>query len=89
VKRIDCLRWLKRLQRDDGSFGEFLGNDGKVEGGRDMRYCHFASGVRWMLRGDLGPSGEETYEDIDVDKMVLHIQSGEVAALCELSGRLC
>jgi geranylgeranyl transferase type-1 subunit beta len=80
VKRIECLRWLKKLQREDGSFGEVLGEDGKVEGGRDMRYCHFASGVRWMLRGDLGPSGKETYEDIDVDRMVRHIRAGEVEA---------
>lgn len=89
MKRIECLRWLKRLQREDGSFGEVLGEDGKVEGGRDMRYCHFASGVRWMLRGDFGPSGKETYEDIDVDKMVRHIQAGEVVGLCQLSGLMC
>jgi geranylgeranyl transferase type-1 subunit beta len=88
VKRIECLRWLKRLQREDGSFGEVLGKDGNVEGGRDMRYCHFASGVRWMLRGDLRLNGEEAYEDIDVDKMVRHIQAGEVVALWKLSG-LC
>jgi geranylgeranyl transferase type-1 subunit beta len=86
VKRIDCLRWLKRLQREDGSFGEVLGEDGNVEGGRDMRYCHFASGVRWMLRGDLGSNGGEIYEDIDVDKLVKHIQAGEVTSLCKVFG---
>lgn len=83
MDRIECLRWLKRLQREDGSFGEVLGESGKVEGGRDMRYCHFASGVRWMLRGDHKPNEWEPHEDIDVDKLVKHIQSGEVASICK------
>lgn len=81
VNRIRCLKWLKRLQREDGSFGEVLGENGKVEGGSDMRYCHFASGVRWMLRGGLGSNGGEVYEDIDVDKLVKHIKAGEVISL--------
>jgi geranylgeranyl transferase type-1 subunit beta len=77
--RLKCLRWLKKLQRDDGSFGEFLGRDGSVQGGRDMRYCYLAASVRWMCKGDLGPlgKGEGEYEDIDVANLVKHIQSGQ------------
>lgn len=78
VKRTQCLRYLKRLQREDGSFGEILGKDGKVEGGRDMRYCHFASTIRWVLRGDLQSAAGDHYDDIDVEKLVKHIRSGEV-----------
>ena len=43
VDRKKCLRWLQKLQREDGSFGETLGKDGKIEGGRDMRYCQCAA----------------------------------------------
>jgi geranylgeranyl transferase type-1 subunit beta len=81
IERSKCLRWLKRLQREDGSFGEYLERDGKVGGGMDMRYCHFASAVRWMLRGDIGLFRGEEYEDIDVDGLVRHIRSGEVVFL--------
>jgi geranylgeranyl transferase type-1 subunit beta len=86
AKRINCLRWLKKLQREDGSFGEFRGKDGNIEGGRDMRYCYLAVCVRWMLKGDLGPFGENEgeYEDISVDKLVKHIRSGEVGGFPQL-----
>jgi geranylgeranyl transferase type-1 subunit beta len=78
VKRSKCLRFVKSLHREDGSFGQVLGRDGKIEGGRDMRNCHFASTIRWILRGDLEPSTGDFYEDIDVDKLVRHIRNGEV-----------
>lgn len=77
VKRIECLKWLKKLQRKDGSFGEFLKHDGTVGGGSDMRYCHFAAGVRWILRGDFAAS-KGLCEDIDIDGLVRHIQNAQV-----------
>ena len=75
INRTQCLRWLKKLQREDGSFGEILGKGGKIEGGNDMRYCHFASGVRWILKGHLSSLSGKGYEDIDVEKLVEYIQS--------------
>ncbi|TXB95433.1 hypothetical protein FocTR4_00016844 [Fusarium oxysporum f. sp. cubense] len=63
-------------KRKDGSFGEII-KDGRIEGGRDMRYCHFASAVRIILRGDLPSVGGEDYGDIDVDALVRHIRGGE------------
>lgn len=78
ASRVKCLRWLRKLQRADGSFGEILGLNDTIEGGRDMRYCYLAASVRWMLRGDVANSGEKQLEDIDVDKLVEHIRSGEV-----------
>lgn len=75
VRRGDALRWLKRLQRADGSFGELVTQEGVVEGGRDMRYCQTAMAVRWILRGDEKvPEGE----DIDVESLVDHIRAGQV-----------
>lgn len=49
VRRRECLEWLPRLQRSDGSFGEILGPGGGIEGGRDLRYCCCAAGIAYML----------------------------------------
>lgn len=78
IKRDDCLRWLKTLQRGDGSFGEIVTQDGIIEGGRDMRTCMVAAAIRWMLRGDEELTKEEKEEAIDVDKLVEHIRAGQV-----------
>ncbi|KFY06779.1 hypothetical protein V492_07755 [Pseudogymnoascus sp. VKM F-4246] len=77
VDRKKCLRWLKKLQREDGSFGETLGKDGKIEGGRDMRYCQCAAAIRWILRGDLKSQSQKEVDDIDVDGLVGHIRKAE------------
>lgn len=78
VDRLNTLAWLAKLQREDGSFGEMVGRGGNVEGGRDMRYCYLAAAIRYMLRGDLVDEKNQLRSDIDVDKLVMHIQSGEV-----------
>jgi geranylgeranyl transferase type-1 subunit beta len=78
VRRDECLKWLKTLQREDGSFGELVTQTGTIEGGRDMRYCYIAAAVRWMLKGDAPLSEEEQEDDIDVEKLVDHIRSGQV-----------
>lgn len=74
LKRLECLDWLRSLQREDGSFGEVLGMEGKIEGGRDMRNCYCAAAIRWMLMKD----GEELENDIDVEKLVDYLRAGEV-----------
>ena len=73
IKKQDCMRWLKTLQREDGSFGELLTEDGTLEGGRDMRYCYVAAAIRWILSGD-----QEDLEDIDVERLVDHLRNGQV-----------
>jgi geranylgeranyl transferase type-1 subunit beta len=78
VRRWDCLRWLKTLQREDGSFGELMAADGTIKGGTDMRYCYVAAAIRWMLVGDQ-ISEEDMEDDIDVDKLVDHLRNGQVA----------
>lgn len=64
VRRKECLGFIKRMQRSDGSFGETEGEEGRIEGGRDARFGYCAAGVRWMLGGDCGEG------DIDVDGFV-------------------
>ncbi|KAK6842984.1 prenyltransferase and squalene oxidase [Apiospora arundinis] len=73
VDRIGTLRWIKRLQRPDGSFGEVVNADGSISGGRDMRYCYMAATIRWALRGN--EAGKDL--DIDVDGMVRHIRKSQ------------
>jgi geranylgeranyl transferase type-1 subunit beta len=77
VKRDECLKWLKTLQRADGSFGELITQEGIIEGGRDMRPCYLAAAVRWMLRGDTPLDDKEKNDDIDIEKLVDHIRAGQ------------
>lgn len=73
VDRLRTLRWLRSLQRDDGSFGENVDSNGYVAGGRDMRPCYLAATIRWMLGGaEAGPD-----VDFDVDKLVAHIRRSQ------------
>lgn len=87
VRRIACLNWLHRLQREDGSFGEMLAEEGQVDGRRDVRYCYWAAGVRWILRGgeDDGRAADmpisHDVQDIDVDGVVRYINSSQVSSL--------
>ena len=76
VKRRECLRWLNTLQREDGSFGELITGNGKIEGGNDTRYCFIAMAIRWMLRGDV--NGQQGEEDVDVEKLVDNLRAGQV-----------
>ena len=74
VRRRECLQWLRELQRRNGSFGEGVGRDGRVDGGEDMRFCYLAAGVRWMLRrGEMEGQG-----DIDVEGLVRYIEGSVV-----------
>ncbi|KDN67946.1 putative prenyltransferase and squalene oxidase [Colletotrichum sublineola] len=77
VDRAATLRWLKRLQRPDGSFGELILDDGSIEGGNDMRLCFLAATIRWALRGDVKEGDADWVEDINVDALVKHIRQGQ------------
>lgn len=72
VNRVATLKWLKRLQRSDGSFGEIVKADGTIGGGRDMRYCYMAATIRWVLSGHDDPP-----LDFDVDSFVAHIRRSQ------------
>ncbi|TQS35698.1 hypothetical protein Golomagni_03872 [Golovinomyces magnicellulatus] len=72
IERKKCLRWLRNLQREDGSFGELVTSEGIIWGGRDMRYCYVATALRWILMGD-----KDKPEDIDIEKLVSHLRSAQ------------
>lgn len=75
VKRKECLEWLTRLQWSDGSFGEVLGKDGKIEGKRDLRQCYLAAVTRWILRDH---QKLHHVVDIDIDKLVSFVMASTV-----------
>ncbi|KAK7425751.1 geranylgeranyl transferase type-1 subunit beta [Neonectria magnoliae] len=76
VERTKLLRWMRGLQREDGSFGQNVW-DGETVGGKDMRHSYLASCIRWMLRGDVHEGDEAWVEDVDVDQMIAHIRRGQ------------
>lgn len=83
VKRKEILEWLPKLQREDGSFGEWIlkgaeGEEDQICGGRDMRYIYFAAALRWILRGQEGKGAKEI-EDWDTEKTVEFIVKSQVS----------
>lgn len=83
VRRKDTLRWVRAMQRDDGSFGETL-VEGKREGGRDPRFGYCATGIRHILRGACPPGpievDGERIDDINLDTYVRCIRNSEVSS---------
>lgn len=86
VRRRKLLSWLRRLQRQDGSFGQNLW-DGETVGGKDTRHSYFASSIRWILRGNVQDGHADWVEDIDVEKMAEHVRLGQTydGGLAEVS----
>lgn len=80
VDRTKLLRWMKGLQRPDGSFGQNEW-EGEAVGGRDMRHSYLVGCIRWMLRGDAKEGEAGWVEDVDLEEMVAHIRRGQVCAL--------
>jgi len=82
VNRVRTLRWLKSLQREDGSFGEALrrlpGKGWSIAGGYDMRYCYVAASIRWMLRGDTKEGEAGWVEDFDTENLARYILQSQV-----------
>ncbi|KAK3303090.1 terpenoid cyclases/protein prenyltransferase alpha-alpha toroid [Chaetomium strumarium] len=81
VDRVQTLRWLRRLQRQDGSFGEVLkllpGHGWFIGGGYDMRYCYIAAAIRWVLRGDVREGEPGWVEDFDTERLAEYILSSQ------------
>ncbi|CAZ85033.1 unnamed protein product [Tuber melanosporum] len=77
VRKRGLLELLPKVQREDGSFGEWLGGDGQIIGGSDMRFVYCAVAIRWILRGREGEGMLEGIEDIDVEGVVRFIKSAE------------
>jgi len=77
VRRRECLKWLLRVQREDGSFGETLGPDDHIEGGMDTRYGYCALIIRYILRGD-AKGDVDGVPDVKTVEMVECIKRSQV-----------
>ncbi|EAA30405.1 terpenoid cyclases/Protein prenyltransferase [Neurospora crassa] len=81
VDRVGTLRFLKSLQREDGSFGEALsdlpGHGRFIAGGYDMRYCYIATAIRWILRGDVEEGSPGWVEDFDTEALARYILNSQ------------
>jgi geranylgeranyl transferase type-1 subunit beta len=73
VKREECLKWLVRMQRPDGSFGQTVGPDGILEGGFDPRFGYTALCIRWFLR-----KPADSVPDIDFETLASNIMKRQV-----------
>lgn len=77
VKVTECLTWLRQVQLEDGSFGEAKAKEGRIVGGRDVRFCYCAAAVRWILRHNAPSTVDDAENDIDVgnlQKFILSLQ---------------
>ena len=81
LKRRECLKWMRGLQLDDGSFGEARGEQGKLSGGRDVRFGYCAASIRWILNRGREREAVTQEEDIDVEALTRCIMSLEVGTL--------
>jgi geranylgeranyl transferase type-1 subunit beta len=78
IRRRECLEWLPKLQRSNGSFGETLGEKGTIEGGNDLRFCCCAAGIRYILRGKHPDQLAKDVADFDIENVVKYIASCQV-----------
>lgn len=76
VRRGSLLRWLRTLQREDGSFGQNMW-EGRPAGGNDTRHSYLASCIRWMIRGNIKEGDDAWVEDLDLDRMVAFVRRGQ------------
>lgn len=74
VKRGECMRWVSNLQRQDGSFGEFLGEDNAVEGADDMRLCMCAVGIMKILQGYQSADEDFALDEAKIQQYVANCQ---------------
>lgn len=52
VRRKQCLRWVKSLEKPNGCFGDMIGEDGEILGKDDLRSSYCAAGIVYILRND-------------------------------------
>lgn len=78
LRRTECLQWLARMQTENGSFGEILGENGMVEGGNDMRLCCCAAGISFILQSKTEDFKRPIFDE---SKLLGYIASCEVGQL--------
>ncbi|KAH0848093.1 geranylgeranyl transferase beta subunit [Fonsecaea pedrosoi] len=77
VKRKECLAWVAALQRPNGSFGEFLGENDQIEGEDDPRLCMCAMGVMKILQGHGEHTKPSSFNEANLRRYIASCQSHE------------
>lgn len=79
VDREKCMTWLPKLQRENGSFGETLTENGQIEGGNDLRFCCCAAGTVHLLRSK---GSNQPYADMALNriKLMQYVRACQVRA---------
>ena len=88
VRRTECLQWLRRLQLEDGSFGELREEQDRVNGGSDVRFGYCAASVRWILRRGMDMETTDMSSDIDVGALARSVSSLGVRAQTKESSEI-
>ncbi|EXJ75875.1 uncharacterized protein A1O5_00383 [Cladophialophora psammophila CBS 110553] len=77
VKRRECLAWVAGLQRPNGSFGEFLGENDVVEGADDPRHFMCAVGIIKILQGNGEHAERPGFDEAGLQRYIANCQSHE------------
>ena len=81
VRRKATLRWLHKLQLQDGSLAEVGNATGSLGDGQDVRFCYLALLVRWILRRD---ELDSDIPDLDTERLVRFLLASQVLDFCSL-----
>ena len=63
LRREECLHWLGRLQKPNGSFADFQCEDGETVGKDDLRMCYCAVGTAWILQTGCGTETKLPFDE--------------------------
>lgn len=72
LNRESIMKFIKKCQREDGSFAPVLDNNGEPFGETDLRHCYLAICIRKLLKYD---EASEKTNDIDIKKCINFIES--------------
>lgn len=63
LRREECLHWLGRLQKPNGSFADFQSEDGESVGKDDLRMCYCAVGTACILQAGCGAEAKLPFDE--------------------------
>ena len=74
VKRKETLTWLGRLQKSNGSFGDFEFDEGEMPGKDDLRMCYCAAGTAYILQSGLAEDEKLPFDEQALMRFISNCQ---------------
>ena len=74
IRRVECLAWLRRLQKANGSFADFESEDGELVGKDDLRMCYCAVGTAYILQTGLEGDERPPFDDSALIRFITNCQ---------------